>query len=236
MRARRAERLPASADGARNRLLGKVHAMAKELALSEDSYRDTLERVTQHRSAALCSDQQLYDVVREFERLGAGRKAGRRPSADTPMARRCRALWLTLYSLDEIENGSELALAAFVKRQTGKEDMRFCNADDLSAVIEALKDMCGRAGVAVLAKTAPIDAKRNLVREQWARLYRAKWAKVEGDFGLGSFAHACGATPNARGVVQLESEHLDALASRLGRIVRGERLGRRHQVDQAEPA
>ena len=137
---------------ARNRLLGQIHAMAKELGLSDESYRDVIERVAGKRSAALVQDDKLYAVVQEFQRLGAGRKSqgtgkGKRPVADSPMAMRCRALWLNLWHLDELGNGTEEALAAFVKRQTGREDLRFCNAEQLSDVIEGLKDMCGRAGL-----------------------------------------------------------------------------------------
>ena len=213
---------------ARNRLLARIHAMSKELGLSDDSYRDVLERVTQQRSAALCPDEKLYDVVREFERLGAGRKTnGKRPAADSPMAMRCRALWLNLWHLDELENGSEQALAAFVKRQTGREDLRFCNAEQLSDVIEALKDMCSRVGLDMKQVSSPIIPKRNLVREQWARLHKAGWAKVSGDSGLAGYAHRTACTPNDRPVDQMEGRHLDKLADKLGYMIRAQKLGRR---------
>jgi phage gp16-like protein len=218
----------------RKRLLGRIHVMSKELALADDSYRDVLERIGGQRSAALLDDRQLYAVVQEFERLGAGRKqprsAKRRPLADTPMARRCRAQWLTLWNLDELDDGSEAALAAFVKRQTGKEDMRFCNAADLSRVIEALKDMCRRAGLREIeGGLGTLVPKRELVRAQWGRLADSGWAKVKGDWGLQAFAHATWCTPNARSVDQMEAEHLDRLAMKLGRPVREQQLGRRRQ-------
>lgn len=235
-RHRKAERLPASIDGARNRLLAKVHAMAKELKLADDSYRDVLERVAGHRSAALCSDEQLYQVVQEFQRLGAGKKRSGRPMADSPMALRCRALWLTLWNLDELDDGSERALAAFVVRQTGRDDMRFCTAEQLSDVIEALKDMCGRAGVDARRTGSILVPKRNLVREQWARLHKAGWARIAGDSGLAGYAHATWCTPNARSLDQMEAEHLDKLAAKLGQMVRAQKLGRRRDaaVDGAD--
>ena len=220
---------------ARNRLLGQIHAMAKELGLSDESYRDVIERVAGKRSAALVQDDKLYAVVREFERLGAGRKSpatrkGKRPVADSPMAMRCRALWLNLWHLDELENGTEQALAAFVKRQTGREDLRFCNAEQLSDVIEGLKDMCGRAGLDMRQVGNPLVPKRNLVREQWARLHKAGWAKVAGDSGLAGYAHSTWCTPNARSIDQMEGPHLDKLASKLGYIIRAQKLGRRHDA------
>lgn len=221
---------------ARNRMLGRIHAMAKELGLAEESYRDVIERVAGQRSAALVADEKLYAVVQEFERLGAGRKTqrktgkARRPLADSPMAMRCRALWLNLWHLDELESGTEEALAAFVKRQTGREDLRFCNAEQLSDVIEALKDMCSRVGLDMKQVGNPLMPKRNLVREQWARLHKAGWAKVAGDFGLAGYAHGTWCTPNARSIDQMEGAHLDKLAEKLGRMVRAQKLGRRRDA------
>ncbi|MFN4017115.1 MAG: regulatory protein GemA [Reyranella sp.] len=224
---------------ARNRLLGQIHAMAKELRLSDESYRDVIERVAGQRSAALVQDDKLYAVVQEFQRLGAGRKGpttrrSKRPVADSAMAMRCRALWLNLWHLDELESGTEESLAAFVKRQTGREDLRFCNAEQIAAVIEGLKDMCSRVGLDMKQVGNPLVPKRNLVREQWARLHKAGWAKVAGDSGLAGFAHGSWCTPNARSIDQMEGPHLDRLADKLGRIVRSHRLGRRH--DAAEGA
>lgn len=230
-RQRKIDPLQATADGARKRLIAKVHILSGELKLSDESYRDVLERVAGHRSAALCSDEQLYAVVREFERLGAGRKRDGRPAADTPMALRCRALWLTLWNLDELEDGSERALAAFVKRQTGRDDMRFCNAEQLSDVIEALKEMCRRAGVDTRRGAGLLAPKRNLVREQWARLHKGGWARVAGDNGLTGYAHTTWCVPNARSIDQMEAGHLDQLATRLGKLVRDNRLGRRRSSE-----
>ena len=192
---RKAPALPASIDGARKNLLAKVHIQQKELALTDDSYRDVLERITGHRTAAVCSDQQLYGVLREFDRLGGGatKRQHGRPIANSPMARRCRALWLSLWNLDELEGGTEKALAAFVKRQTGREDMRFCNAEQFASVIDALKDWCRRCGVVDIntgGKFGILPPKRALVREQWDRLRRAGWSGDDGDKGLMDYALA----------------------------------------------
>lgn len=221
--------LPAAADGARKNLLAKIHIQQKELALSDESYRDVLQRVTGHRSAALCDDRQLYEVLKEFDRLGAGRKASARPIADSPMARRCRALWLNLFHLDEIEDGAETALAAFVRRQTGREDMRFCNAEQLSDVIEALKDWGKRCGLAGLSAGAdPRAPRRALVRLQWQRLHDAGWANVAGDWGLMGYARARGVVPRDMPLDEMAPVDLDNLTMKLGAVVRQQRLGSRH--------
>lgn len=219
---------------ARNRMLGQIHAMAKELGLADESYRDVIERVAGQRSAALVEDGKLYAVVQEFLRLGAGRKIkGKRPVAGSPMALRCRALWLNLWHLDELDDGSEQALAAFVQRQTDRQDLRFCNAEQLSDVIEGLKDMCSRVGLDMKQVGNPLVPKRNLVREQWARLHKAGWAKVAGDSGLAGFAHSTWCTPNARSIDQMEGPHLDKLAEKLGRMIRAQKLGRRRATEGA---
>lgn len=226
--------------GTRNRLLARVHLQAgpKGLALTDESYRDVLQRITGHRSAALCDDRQLYDVLKEFDRLGGGQKGQGRPIADSPMARRCRALWLSLANLDEVEDGSELALAAFVKRQTGREDMRFCNAEQFASVIDALKDWCRRSGMAAVdtnGKLGILPPKRALVREQWRRLHAAGWARVEGDAGLMGFAQASRTVPRAMPLEEMTPVDLDSLATKLGVQVRRQGLGRRHQAGEAEP-
>lgn len=234
-RQRKVDPLPASTDGARKRLLARIHILAQDLKLGDEVYRDVLERIGGERSAALLDDEKLYEVVRHLERLKGNRgEDGRRPAADSPMAMRCRALWLTLWNLDELEDGSERALNAFARRQTGRDDMRFCTAEQLSVVIEALKDMCARAGIDMRRGASILVPKRNLVREQWARLHRAGWARVAGDFGLSSFAHGSRCTPNARPFDDLEAAHLDRLATKLGGLVRDQRLGRRR--DAAETA
>ncbi len=222
-----APRPPAYTDGARKRLLARIHILAGELKLDDDVYRDVLERVGGARSAALLDDTKLYIVVRHFEKL-QGNQPSSRPIADSPMARRARALWTNLWNLDELEDGSERALAAFTHRQTGREDMRFCNAKQLSSVIEALKDMNHRAGVELPEKLDPLEARRRVAREQWRRLHAHGWAKAEGDHGLAGFAHKIWATPNSRSVDQMEADHLDTLIAKLGRMLREKQLGLRH--------
>jgi hypothetical protein len=224
-------RLPAAAEGARKRLLARIHILSGELKLEDEVYRDVLERIGGARSAALLDDSKLYEVVRHFEGLQKRRPATR-PIASSPMAWRCRALWQSLWNLDEIDNPSEQALAAFVTRQTGKEDMRFCTAPELSAAIEGLKEMAHRAGVDLAQSRDPLVPKRALVRAQWRRLEEAGWCKVRGEFGLQGFAHSTWCTPNARTIEQMEAEHLDKLAGKLGAVIRGKRLGRRRQGDQ----
>lgn len=50
--------------------LAKLHIAKKALCLSEDDYRDLLERVTAHRSAREIEPEQLMALQRELRRLG----------------------------------------------------------------------------------------------------------------------------------------------------------------------
>lgn len=217
---RRALRLPASVTSERNRRLAAIHAMVKEVGLTDDTYRDLLERVTGVRSAAVCNDEQLHQVVLELRRQGGGRKAGGRPLANSATAKKARAMWISLHALDEIEDGSERALAAFVERQTGKLDLRFATDAEHGKVIDALKAMLRRAGVSMHAGIPALEARRRVVREIWARLHKAGWARIVGDHGISGFAHATWITPNQRSVDQFDAFHLDALILRLGKQLR----------------
>ncbi|MCA0303499.1 MAG: regulatory protein GemA [Proteobacteria bacterium] len=231
-----ARRLPAAVGGERNRRLATIHAMVKEIGLQDEAYRDLLERITGHRSAALCSDVQLYQVVMDLRRQGGGRKVGGRPRADSPTARKARAMWISLHALDELEDGSERALASFVERQTGKLDLRLATDAEHGKVIDALKAMLKRAGVTMCAGIAPLEARRRVVREVWARLHKAGWARVAGDGGISGYAHATWITPNARPLDAFEGEHLDRLIALLGAEARQLKVGRRHASAGKEPS
>jgi len=132
----------------RNAMLAKVHLAAKELGLDEDSRRDILERITGQRSAAGLDDRQLDKVLDEFKRLGwkpmskgAGPKA-----ADSPMARKARAMWLSLWNLGVVRTGTEKALEAFGARQLGVDRLQWADQSQGYRLIEALKAMAERAG------------------------------------------------------------------------------------------
>lgn len=138
-------------DTHRQAMTAKVHIAKKDLALTDDTYRQVLQRVTGKRSAADCNHRDLALVLEEFKRLGwkpkTGRKrAGPRPQATGPQAGKARALWLALFHLGEIDDPSEAALAAFARRVTKTEALQWLDAEQLGKVIEGLKDRCARAG------------------------------------------------------------------------------------------
>lgn len=158
-------------------MLGKVHIAVKQLAMSRDDYQQILFDETGQSSAADCDERQLEKVLARLARLGFKPlpKAGQRPAATHPMARKARALWISLYHLGVVENRSELALEAFAKRQLGCERLAWADQRQSFKLIEALKDMATRNG---WPQVSPEGAKLS-VRELQEGLCLAILAKLK---------------------------------------------------------
>jgi len=143
---------------ARNPRLAKVHIAKKELAIEDGAYRAMLVRITGQESAAACNDDQLEAVLDELKAKGwtprfvagsaparAGKALARRP-ADHPVARKARALWISLHQLGAVRNGSNAALEAFARRQLQVEVFQWADQGQGYKLIEALKAMAEREG------------------------------------------------------------------------------------------
>jgi phage gp16-like protein len=213
----------------------------RQLGLDDGVYRAILQRHGNVDSSKDLTDQAAQAVLLELRSKGfeptlkSGRKTYRgRSMAQQPAAKKARALWLALWNLDETETASEAGLNAFARGITGKEDLRFCSTAELNQVVEGLKAWASRSGVRLDGH--PIDARRAIVREQWARLHRCGYAKAKGDVGLEGYAHFAHCTPNARTLEQMEAPHLDALAAKLGPLCRKHKVGRRHTVSASASA
>ncbi len=136
---------------ARNPKLARVHIARKELALTEDSYRSVLARITGHESAGDCTDAQLDAVLAEFKRLGWTPKV-KRPTSSVPHVRKIYAQWTAMKPL--LRNASDAALRSFVERQTGKSSPEWLDAAQANMVIEALKAWQGRLSSATVKEAA----------------------------------------------------------------------------------
>ena len=147
------------ADPRRRAMIGKVKIAQKELGLDDCTYRAMLERITGQTSAASCSEAQLGLVLDELKAKGwkpvlvaggrakAGSAREQRPApADHPVARKARALWISLYQLGEVRDPSERALERFAKRQLGVERLQWADQSQGHRLIEALKAMAERGG------------------------------------------------------------------------------------------
>ena len=171
-------------------MLAKVHLARKELGLDEGTYRAVLSRVTGLESAGSCSEGQLGQVLDEFKRLGwkpapiaararpkvvvdnklaRGPSPAKRRAADSPMAGKARAMWISLHQLGVVRNPSEQALEAFARRQLKVEQLQWADQGQAYKLIEALKGMGERAGWDQHLKDGAD------FRELKARLIEAQW-------------------------------------------------------------
>lgn len=139
----------ASGNDQRHKLIIAVHVARKQLAMDEDDYCAVMERVTGHRSAADCSDDQLRDAIREFENKGfrsTSGKSRRHIIGGGDTVRKAKAMWISLYQLGAIRDGSDAALEALGRRQLKVDRLVWANERHANRLIEALKAMADRAG------------------------------------------------------------------------------------------
>lgn len=129
----------------RRSMIAKIQIAKQQLQMDEDDYRQALFERTGHQSLTQCTEPQLAAVLGYMKSKGFQPLPGK-AKASHPMARKARAMWISLYQLGAVHNRSEQALEAFAKRQLKCE--RFAWADQRQAykLIEALKAMATRSG------------------------------------------------------------------------------------------
>lgn len=169
----------------RNRLLGLVHIAVKDLQMDDDDYRAILRRETGKVSAAQCSPAELHRVIAAMERLGwrGTRGAGQRVNrASHPIARKARAMWITLHALGAVDDASESVLEAFGKRQLGVDRLHWADQAQTSALIEALKAIAARQGWDMRVPPRLSSAERGqLLSERAVALLQDKLAALGAD-------------------------------------------------------
>lgn len=132
----------------RRSMIAKINIARQQLRMAEDDYRQLLLDSTGHISLKDCSDAQLAQMIDALKSKGFAPlpRAGGKPAAQHPMARKARALWISLYHLGVVHNPSEEALEAFAKRQLGCDRLAWARQSDAYRLIEALKAMGSRHG------------------------------------------------------------------------------------------
>lgn len=152
-------RPPEQGDPAQRRraLLAKIHLAKKQLAMGDEAYRDMLQRVAGAPSAGTLELPQLDLVVKEMVRLGFRDVAGKRPVSAKAQVRMIYVLWKQLRPL--VQDGSDEALRAFVRRQTkspkhpdGVSAPEFCGPTEANLVVEGLKAWLARLRTAARLK------------------------------------------------------------------------------------
>ncbi|QXL84101.1 regulatory protein GemA [Comamonas sp. NLF-1-9] len=124
------------------RHLAAIHVLKHKLAMSDDDYRALLLHLTGYSSAKALSASEQARVRRHLQKLAEPAQATTPDRAvwdATPMERKVWALWKQLGRDGIIADTSAPALRAWIKRQNGMEDLRFCDWPQLSRLIEALK-------------------------------------------------------------------------------------------------
>lgn len=122
-----------------------IHIAKQQLNMDDAAYRDILFALTRKRSSTELDFAERKKVLDHMEACGFKRtKPQPRKLADDPQSKKIRALWLDLHQAGKVRNPSEAALAAFVKRQTGRDALQWLNSREASAVIEELKKWLAR--------------------------------------------------------------------------------------------
>lgn len=160
----------------RNRLIARLHVAKRDLGLDEDLYRQKLEVVTGKRSASDLSDAELQMAVRDFTgRVSASASYQRLPA--TPQARMIQAQWISLWNLGLVEDNSDAAILAFIKRQTKLDAASWLKRQqDVEAVAEALKHWLERDGGVVWKHDRATPATLRLAAH---KVCVAQWRKLE---------------------------------------------------------
>lgn len=122
-----------------------IHIGKSQIGWDDDIYRDVLVAVTRdpaRNSSTQLTLQELDQVLMRMKVAGFEvRKSSvsSRRQALYPQASKIRALWLELHQLGYVDDASEKALAAWVKRMTNVDDLHWISGKQASLCIENLK-------------------------------------------------------------------------------------------------
>lgn len=112
------------------------------LQMSDDAYRALLQRITGKTSSKQLSLSEINAVLDEYKRLG-----WKPVSKFEKQAKLIKFLWMQLGEASVLKNRSSSALIVFCNRFTNGKSIYKSSGQEISAIIEALKDWCKREGV-----------------------------------------------------------------------------------------
>lgn len=156
------------ARNARTHLIRLIHVARRDLDMADDTYRTLVGQLAAGKtSSADCTIPELERIVAHLKKAGfkvrkpkAIQPAEARPLATDPESKKLRAVWLLLHQIGATHSNTEAALAAYVKRMTGVDDLHFARRpNDKYRAIEGLKAWAARelpaAIVARIARMQP---------------------------------------------------------------------------------
>ncbi|MEL7838358.1 MULTISPECIES: gp16 family protein [Citromicrobium] len=209
----------------RRSMIAKIHVARSQLRMEEDDYRQIVFDASGKTSSADCSDAQLEAIIDALKQRGfkpLPRKGAQR-GAQHPVARKARALWISLHQLGAVRNESEAALESFAKRQLGCERLDWARQSDGYRLIEALKNMAEREG---WAQRGP-KGEKLAVRQLQKGLCEAILSKLKAkglagaDWSLDVAAYRL-LGEEVDTLLATSPETYATLAAQLGRVLRGE--------------
>lgn len=131
----------------RRAMVAKVQIAKVQIGLDEDDYRQAIFDASGQFSLAACNDGQLIRLLDWMKSKGfKPLPKGGTKAASHPMARKARALWISLYHLNAVHNSAEQALEAFAKGQLKCDRLAWANQGQAFRLIEALKSWAIREG------------------------------------------------------------------------------------------
>jgi len=160
--------------------LAKIHALKKQHAVDDDSYRAIIAGLSRGAtvSSADLDAHQRRALIARLNAFGGGHRPRYR---DSQTYRMCRGMWIELWRAGAVEDRRDGARDAFIRRQTGQEVGALDNAP-WTRVIEALKAWAKRAEILGpegrveswrLWETDTARAAQHEVLEMWTRLAAA---------------------------------------------------------------
>lgn len=118
-----------------------IHIAKSQLGLDDEVYRSMLSGLELPNSTTKMSVPELQKVLDHLKRSGfkVRSKTKDRPQADSEQAKMLRGLWLELAGLGYVQDASERALSAWVKRETGVAALQWLTVETAQKTIEKLK-------------------------------------------------------------------------------------------------
>jgi phage gp16-like protein len=145
--------MTAQARNARTHLIRLIHVARRDLDMADDTYRTLVGQLAAGKtSSADCTVPELERIVAHLKKAGfkvrkpkAVKPTETRALATDAESRKLRAVWLLLHQIGATHSNTEAALAAYVKRMTGVDDLHFARRpNDKYRAIEGLKAWAAR--------------------------------------------------------------------------------------------
>lgn len=144
----------------RARLIKLIHVARRDIHMADDTYRTLVAQLADGKtSSADCTIPELERIIEHLKKAGfkvrkpkAAKPAESRALATDAESRKLRAVWLLLHEIGATHSNTEAALAAYVKRMTGVDDLQFARRpNDKYRAIEGLKAWAARELPAAIA-------------------------------------------------------------------------------------